>query len=353
MLKGQKTMIIEATATGKTVDEAVDAACKELGMGRDSVEIEVLELPKKGFLGLKHIPAKVRVYMEVEDKAPEKTEKAPAIQHNTASVPEVKEEAKKQERPSKKAERTEKPAKKAEKAPKEALLNKEKEEPKEDLDDRGQEIPMTERGNAAYQYVKSVVAKMGIENVEVKATQYEKAVVIKIDGEGAGAVIGKRGETLDALQYLCGLCANRAEGDYCRVVLDAGNYRQKRKQTLEQLAKRLAANAVKSKRAITLEPMNPYERRIIHATVSEVKGATSTSLGDEPNRYVVISAEGASIPSKGTRLPRGKKPFKGERNDRGARRERRERPQSYKESALREVAPKEAADKPLYGKIEL
>ena len=347
-------MIIEATATGKTVDEAVDAACKELGMGRDSVEIEVLELPKKGFLGLKHIPAKVRVYMEVEDKAPKKSEKAaPAAQQSVSfAAPEAKEEAKKQEKPAKKTEKTEKPAKKSEKAPREAASDS-KEAVKADFDDRGQEIAMTERGNAAYQYVKSVVDKMGIENVEVKATQYEKAVVIRIDGEGAGAVIGKRGETLDALQYLCGLCANRAEGDYCRVTLDAGNYRQKRKQTLEQLARRLANNAVKSRRAITLEPMNPYERRIIHATVSEVKGATSTSLGDEPNRYVVISAEGASIPSKGSRPPRGKKPFKGDRNDRGARRDRREKPQPYKESTLREAAPKEAADKPLYGKIEL
>lgn len=347
-------MIIEATATGKTVDEAVDAACKELGMGRDSVEIEVLELPKKGFLGLKHIPAKVRVYMEVEEKQAEQPKKTAASEKPEHAILSANEETKKQEKPASRSERPEKQqriAKKDEKPMTEETG--EKEDSDEDIDDRGRQIPMTERGSIAYQYIKSVVEKMGIENVAVSAVQYERAVVIRIDGEGAGAVIGKRGETLDALQYLCGLAANRAEGDYCRVTLDAGNYRQKRRHTLEQLAKRLANNAIKSKRAVTLEPMNPYERRIIHATVSKIKGACSTSLGDEPNRYVVISAEGAPISAKGSRPPRGKKPFRNEKGDRGMRRDKRERPQPYKESTLRETAPKEAADKPLYGKIEL
>ena len=345
-------MIIEAVATGKTVDEAVDAACAELGMGRDSVEIEVLELPSKSFFGLKHIPAKVRVYIDVEEKAPEvKQEPVPAV---------IKEEAKK-ERPQKKSVPSEKPKKeKAPAAPKAEAPATAPKAPaaKDDSEDRGPEIPMTERGTAAFNYVKEVVAKMGIDNVEITAHQFEKAVVIKVDGEGAGSVIGKRGETLDALQYLSGLCANRCEGDYCRVILDAGNYRMKRKQTLQQLARRLANNAVKSGRSITLEPMNPYERRIIHATVSEVKGATSMSLGDEPQRYVVISAEGAPIRERrsggrNNNDRRGpKKPFRGDRSDR-RNSGRREKKEPYKETSIREEAPKEALDQPLYGKIEL
>ena len=350
-------MIIEAVATGKTVDEAVNAACAELGMGRDSVEIEVLELPSKSFFGLKHIPAKVRVYIDVEDKAPEAVKPEPV--HTTAPAapaPVVKEEVKK-ERPQKKSAPSEKAPKKEKPAPA-PKAEAPKAPIKDDSDDRGPEIPMTERGTAAFNYVKEVVAKMGIDNVEITAHQFEKAVVIKVDGEGAGSVIGKRGETLDALQYLCGLCANRCEGDYCRVILDAGNYRMKRKQTLQQLARRLANNAVKSGRSITLEPMNPYERRIIHATVSEVKGATSMSLGDEPQRYVVISAEGAPVRERrsggrNNNDRRGpKKPFRGERGDR-RNSGRREKKEPYKETSIREEAPKEALDQPLYGKIEL
>ncbi|HJB26980.1 MAG TPA: protein jag [Firmicutes bacterium] len=156
----------------------------------------------------------------------------------------------------------------------------------------------------ALEYIHSIIKEMGLEGVNVSVSEEtEGSAVILLEGESVGTLIGRHGETLDALQYLTGLVANKAEGDYFRVSLDSGNYREKRKKTLESLARRMAISAAKTGRNITLEPMNPYERRIIHSTVQEVEGATSTSIGEEPNRRVVIKSTN----------PRPKRP----RNDAG------------------------------------
>lgn len=143
----------------------------------------------------------------------------------------------------------------------------------------------------AMEYIQSILSEMGLDSVKVSVSeQTEDSAVILIEGESIGTLIGRHGETLDALQYLTGLVANKAEGDYFRISLDSGNYREKRKKTLESLARRMAFSAAKTGRSITLEPMNPYERRIIHSTVQEVEGATSISIGEEPNRRVVINS---------------------------------------------------------------
>lgn len=143
----------------------------------------------------------------------------------------------------------------------------------------------------AMEYIQSILSQMGLQGVAVSVSeQTADSAVILLEGESVGTLIGRHGETLDALQYLTGLVANKAEGDYFRVSLDSGNYREKRKKTLESLARRMAISAAKTGRSITLEPMNPYERRIIHSTVQEVEGATSTSIGEEPNRRVVINS---------------------------------------------------------------
>ena len=142
---------------------------------------------------------------------------------------------------------------------------------------------------------------------------YEENVRLQLAGEQIGGVIGRRGETLDAIQYLASLVANRGEGEYIRLSIDSGNYREKRARTLEALARKLANQAVRTGRSITLEPMNPYERRIIHGAVSTVKGATSSSTGVEPNRRVVISStvpptggkEGSREGGRGGRNGRG------------------------------------------------
>ena len=139
-------------------------------------------------------------------------------------------------------------------------------------------------------YVERMLGIMGIQDVKVTPRYYEDNVCLQLAGTGLGVIIGRRGETLDSIQYLSSLVANRGEGDYIRVNIDSGNYREKRERTLEALARKLANTAVRTGKSTTLEPMNPYERRIIHGAVSQVKGATSTSVGVDPNRRVVISA---------------------------------------------------------------
>lgn len=140
----------------------------------------------------------------------------------------------------------------------------------------------------AVTYLKEILEKMGLTDVEVEVLEQEDATVLNLTGEGIGAIIGRRGETLDALQYLVSLVANRGKAEFHRIILDSGSYREKRRKTLEALAHRMAVSAVRTHRNQTLEPMNPYERRIIHSAVQEVRGATSWSIGEEPNRRVVI-----------------------------------------------------------------
>lgn len=143
----------------------------------------------------------------------------------------------------------------------------------------------------ARDFLKKILDKMNIQGVLIESFEKDEGIVLNLAGEGLGVIIGYRGETLDALQYLVSLVANKGEKEYKRITLDIGNYREKREKTLTALAKRIALNAVKTRRSTTLEPMNPYERRIIHTAVQDIKGATSWSTGDEPNRKVVIGVE--------------------------------------------------------------
>ena len=156
------------------------------------------------------------------------------------------------------------------------------------------EIEPTEEVRAkvekAMAYVGEILRAMGLTEFTLTPRYYEENVRLQLSGEKIGSVIGRRGETLDAIQYLASLVANRGEGEYIRLSIDSGNYREKRARTLEALARKLAGQAVRTGRSITLEPMNPYERRIIHGAVATVKGATSASTGVEPNRRVVISS---------------------------------------------------------------
>ncbi len=142
--------------------------------------------------------------------------------------------------------------------------------------------------DAAAQYLRNILEKMGLYNITVAAEEQEDGALLRLTGDDVGVVIGHRGETLDALQYLSGLVANHVGGAYYRVTLDIGNYREKRKETLEHLGRRMAEKAVRTGRNCPLEPMNPYERRIIHTAVQEVEGAKSWSEGEEQARHVVI-----------------------------------------------------------------
>lgn len=276
-------MIKEIVATGADANAAIESGALLLGLPRDEVQFEIIDLPRKGgFLGLKKLPAKVRVWAELPDEKPARSEKprrqeAPRKENKPPRV----ERAEKPARPEKPV-KTEKP----EKSEKPRAIEEEKAAPVEIEPTEG----VRAKVEKAAAYVSEILTAMGIAEFTLTPRYYEENVRLQLSGEQIGGVIGRRGETLDAIQYLASLVANRGEGEYIRLSIDSGNYREKRARTLEALARKLANQAVRTGRSITLEPMNPYERRIIHGAVSTVKGATSSSTGVEPNRRVVISS---------------------------------------------------------------
>lgn len=156
----------------------------------------------------------------------------------------------------------------------------------------------TSPAQAAAEYLQEILNLMGVENAEFSIEEEENSAVITISGDDIGFVIGHRGETLDSLQYLAGLVSNHVENSYFRITLDIGNYREKRKDTLEILGRKMAAKAVRTGRNVSLEPMNPYERRIIHTAVQEVEGAKSWSEGEDIGRHVVIGPEEGERPQR-------------------------------------------------------
>ena len=197
--------------------------------------------------------------------------------------------------------------------------------------------------------MQSLLNNLGCENIDITVAEIEGGAQITLTGEDLGVVIGHRGETLDALQYLISLAANAGVSGYYRVVLNTGDFRQKREQTLVSLAKRMSEQAIRSGKCRTLEPMNPYERRIIHTTVQSIEGVTSTSFGEGNNRRVVIAPEGKEPRPRNDYRGRGGN-TRGDRNDRRRSGQRRE---AYKPQVDPDRAPVKDADSlPLYGRID-
>ena len=279
-------MIRTQEATGKTVDEARAKACALLGVQADDLNVsyEVLEMPQKtGFLGLKTTPAKVRVSVEEPD-APA----APVVEEKVE--PEVKPVVEETPAEEPKAEEPAAPA-------------AEGEEP---------EVPINIEENAkvkaAVDYLKEVIALMGVENVTFSAVQKGEATIIRLDGEKLGALIGRRGETMESLSYLASLVANRLEGDYIKLGLDVAGYRDKRENDLTVLAQRIGNKVRKTGRSFAMEPMNPYERRIIHSAIGKMEGVRSESKGEGRDRRVVIystAPDAQTDNTYGERRPRG------------------------------------------------
>ena len=204
----------EAIGIGATIEEAQQAACRQLGMETHEVEFEVLQMPEKKKFGLfGGAPAKVRAYISI----------TPA--------------------------------------------------------------------SAAADYLREILEKMGAQGIQINIEEVEGGAVLNLSGDNIGFIIGHRGETLDALQYLTGLVANHVDNSYYRITINTGNYREKREKTLESLARKMAIKAVKTGRNSSLEPMNPYERRIIHTTVQKVNGAISWSEVEDMGRHVVIGPD--------------------------------------------------------------
>ena len=278
-------MIRKQEATGKTVDEARAKACALLGVQADDLNVscEVLEMPQKtGFLGLKLTPAKVCVSVEEPDApaAPAVEEKKAPVQEKAAPAPVVEAPAAPAE-PEAKAEEPAAPAVEAAAAQQPAA--EEEEETEEPIN-----IEENAKVKAAVDYLREVIALMGVENVSFSAVQKGEATIIRLDGEKLGALIGRRGETMESLSYLASLVANRLEGDYIKLGLDVAGYRDKRESDLTALAQRIGAKVRKTGRSFAMEPMNPYERRIIHSAISKMEGVRSESKGEGRDRRVVI-----------------------------------------------------------------
>ncbi len=344
----------EFLATGKTVEEAIEAAYNKAGVDREYVTVEIIERPRKKFLGLVSVPATAKAVIDedywnkmfaVKEKKAEAPKKKK--EHKPAEKP-LKEQPKKQEKP-KKEQKPQQPKKqepkKEVKAPDEKI--EAAENAKEEVKVLAPEV-LEMKGNVAAEYIKEVLTALGYPEAEVTYAQKDGMIVLQLSGEDMGAVVGRRGDNLDAMQYLASLVANKSEGSYVRVVLDIDDYRSKREASLRAYARKTAANAVRSGRSITLEAMNPYERRIVHSTVQTVNGATSKSIGSEPNRRVVIS------PIEGAK-PRGDKKFRGEKGDRRNGRGNRAPRESQKVivAPSNEPPKNDVSSLSLYGRIDL
>ena len=285
-------MIRKQEATGKTVDEARAKACALLGVQADDLNVscEVLEMPQKtGFLGLKLTPAKVCVSVEEPDApaaAPAEpvVEKKTPVQEAVKAAPVAEEPAAAAAQPEAKAEEPAAPA--AEAVAEQPAA--EEEEP---------EVPIVIEENAkikaAVDYLREVIALMGVENVTFSAVQKGEATIIRLDGEKLGALIGRRGETMESLSYLASLVANRLEGDYIKLGLDVAGYRDKRESDLTALAQRIGAKVRKTGRSFAMEPMNPYERRIIHSAISKMRTPMANAVPAADAAMAVVPAAAA------------------------------------------------------------
>ncbi len=283
-------MIHEAIATGATIDEAIANAVAELKAPKDAdVHTEVLAMPTKKILGLfGGSPAKARAYYETPD-APKAKAVSPAKAEKPAAKPQKAAAKSEKAAPEIKAKEETKPA-----------ATEEKTESRTEI-----EIASSKSISSAVDYLTAVLKGMGVAEMAAKAYRTEEnEIILELDcGEDYGIVIGRRGETLDSIQYLTRLVANKykLENEYSRISINIGSYREKRKNTLRALAKKNSEKVLKYGRNVTFEPMNPYERRIIHTAVQEIEGVTSHSVGSDSSRRVVITlAEGVkpTHPSK-------------------------------------------------------
>ena len=275
--------------TGKTINEAVDNACTKLGVSLLDVDYKVIDEPSKGFLGIGAKPARVLVTVIGSDEPEVKLEPKPQVKPEVKPEPKV-EKPKEDSKPQPKVEKTAKVVVE-EKIEVEEVVEISDEEPAENESARAS-LTDEDKNNIlviATGFLSQVFEKMNM-SVELNASfKDNKHVVIDMKGDDMGTIIGKRGQTLDSIQYLTNLVVNKGEYPYMNVTLDTEDYRAKRQKTLEQLAFNLAKKAKHNRRNITLEPMNPYERRIIHATLQNDRYVTTYSEGTEPYRYVVIA----------------------------------------------------------------
>ena len=275
-------MIKSMEKSGRTVDEALRAALAELGLDVDDISYsyEIVTRPKSGFLGIGSVPAVVRVSYEVKDE--------PAVEAPRAE--------KKPTPPAPKPERKAEPAPKPEKKP--APVPKPESRP---APVKAEPAPAVADEDAEYAAIRTFLTglldRMGVE-AEIEIGRRDNGGInVNLSGDGMGAIIGRRGETLDAIQHLTNYVVNRGSDKHMHISVDAENYRSKREESLARLAEKMAEKAIKYKRSMALEPMNSYERHVIHTALQNYEGVTTSSTGVEPNRRVVVSYVKPETPS--------------------------------------------------------
>ena len=304
--------------SAKTIEEAISLGLEQLGASISDVTVDILEEGSKGLFGLfGSRPAKVRLTLKEEEPedslardifagtleekpAPKPAPKAapqpkqekpaqPAVKPQAPKAPKpvLMEEAPKAEQPApEKQEKAEKPAPKPRK-PREPKEAREVKEPKEIVP--AEQADRATAAGRAQEFLQQLTELMGVHVSVAVATDEEGNVRVNMEGDTLGILIGRRGETLDALQYLTSLLVNKGQNNYTRVTLDTEGYRAKREEALVRLANRMANRCQKTGRKVSLEPMNPYERRILHSALQEHPAVTTHSEGEEPNRHVVIT----------------------------------------------------------------
>ena len=290
----EKTIV----TAGKTIDLAIEAALVQLGLDRDSVSVQVVQQAKPGFLGIGAQLAKVEVTYEAPDPVPEAPKVAlssasrskPKAKPPVAKAEEPKAEAPKAE-PKKEAPKAE-PKKEAPKAEKKPERKSEpKAEPKKEMPKEPKTYAVAEPGSVEEKievFLKGLMEHMGSTAVphawKTEGSNYK----VELVGEDLGYLIGRRGDTLDALQHLANYSINRGVEGHIRISVDAEEYREKREDSLRRYARKKAQQVLKARRRTTLEPMNAYERHVIHAALQDMENVTTHSTGTEPNRRVVI-----------------------------------------------------------------
>ena len=292
--------------SGSSIDLAIEAALTQLGLDRDSVSVQVLQQAKAGFLGLGAAPAKVQVTYEAPDPIPEapkvalsaasrskpkaaapvkkpEAPKQPKVETPKVETPKV--ETPKVEAPKIETPKVETPKPQQPKAPKQPKTETPK-APKEPKVYAPAEAGSTEE--KIEQFLKGLLENMGSQAVPHAVKGEDNVYHVDLVGSDLGFLIGHRGETLDAIQHLCNYAINRDISGHVRINVDAEEYRQKREDSLRRYARKKAQQVLKARRRTTLEPMNAYERHVIHATLQEMENITTYSTGTEPNRRVVI-----------------------------------------------------------------
>ena len=352
--------------TAKTLEEAKQMASEKFGVSVDYIVFRILEKPKKGFLGLgkkeEYVVEAAYEPMETPAAAPAPAAPAEPVPAEKPAAPAAAPET----APAQPEAKTEE-ATPAETTAAEAITSVDEIViPQDDSATRGVESAaietiltdeeMSENLLRARQYIADIYHAMGID-IAITTMRTENGIRMELRSQTkSGTIIGRRGETLDSIQYLASILVNRDGEEYCRLLLDSNGYREKRRKTLEQLAEKIARSVLRSGRSTTLEPMNPYERRIIHSKISEIEGVTSKSVGEDPYRKVVVSSttgrrSGGNRGGKGGQNRGGKRPYR-EKKPEDFRRKNLDSMKTSFERDYKKPKPEDELNTGLYGKIE-